>query len=189
MISKLKILGIILIAFNFSGLEAKAADEIIIYKGILSRKISIYDLEELANKKKPKGTLKNLIKLSKEKESKISEILTQEFELPIVLTSKLIYSKIGTVIIQRVAKIVYPNKNRQHAVSVPAIRSAIIQGIVKGNGRITLIEFLKCYPNKKIAIDYTSLNKVINKVESMTDLVEFFSEGPLEKLKKGNSKA
>ena len=34
-----------------------------------------------------------------------------------------------------------------------------------------------------VAINIDELEKVINKVESMSELVEFFSDSPLEKLK------
>ena len=37
----------------------------------------------------------------------------KEFELPIVLTSKLMYTRIGEVFIKRIAKIIYPLKVQQ----------------------------------------------------------------------------
>jgi len=73
-------------------------------------------------------------------------------------------------------------------ISIPALRSGIIKAIAKGNEKINLINFLEAYPNKVMAINVTTLNKTISKVESMSELVQFFSDSPLEKLKQGNSK-
>ncbi|WP_320663570.1 alpha/beta hydrolase [Prochlorococcus sp. MIT 1223] len=167
--------------------KVNCAENIIIYKGILSRSISVESLDHLAKTKKLKGSLKKIIKLTNQNKDEISDLLNQEYEAPLVLTSKLINSKIGSVILSRVAEIIYPNKVENKSISVPAIRAALINGIVKGNGRINLIQFLKSYPNKNIAINYSALSKVINKVESMNDLVEFFSGSPLDKLKNINS--
>ena len=98
-------------------------------------------------------------------------------------------SKIGTVILKRVAKIVYPNKRKETNITIPAIRSGVIQSLYIGEGKINLISFLKYYPNKTMAIDLTLLNDAVYKAESMSDLVEFFSNGPLEKLKNPTSES
>ena len=180
---------LILLLMSFFGIcpYVKSAENIIIYKGTISRSISVDSLETLAKTKVAKGTLKNIINLTNQNKDEIADFLNQEFELPIVLTSKLINSKIGVVILSRICKIIYPDKNPNLSISVPAIRSGLIKGISTGNGKLNLISFLKSYPNKNIAINYGALNKVINKVESMTDLVEFFTASPLNKLKNNSS--
>ena len=83
------------------------------------------------------------------------------------------------------SKIIYPIKLPDTAISIPAIRSAVISGIVIGNGKLTLIQFLKSYPNKTIAINIPALSKIISKVESVSDLVKFFSNSPLDQNAKG----
>tara|TARA_Y100001968_G_C19291432_1_gene684414 strand:+ start:210 stop:785 length:576 start_codon:yes stop_codon:yes gene_type:complete len=176
-----------LFSFISDGRSLNAAEKITFYHGIISRSISINKLEEFAKTKKATGTIKNLIKLANEKEEKISTFLNQEYEMPIVMTSKLINSKIGNVIIKRVSKFIYPDKTSDPRISILAIRSGVIQGIYIGDGKINLIRFLKSYPNRNIAINLSSLNEVITKAESMNDLVEFFTNEPLEKLKKASN--
>ena len=95
------------------------------------------------------------------------------------------YSTIGEVIIMRIAKIIHPLKIKDNAISVPAIRSAVANGIVKGNGKLNLLQFLKSYPNKTISINIPALYKILNKVESMNELIKFFSDSPLKGTKKG----
>ena len=85
------------------------------------------------------------------------------------------YSQIGEVVLRRIAKIIYPKKVPNPSVSIPAIRAGVTNGILKGKGNLSLIEFLKSYPNKKITIDVPALFKVLNKVESISDLIKFFS--------------
>ena len=97
------------------------------------------------------------------------------------------YSSIGEVVILRVSKIIYPKKIRDKSITIPAIRSGIISGIIEGEGKLNLMQFLKSYPNKTIAINIPALNKVLNKVESMSELINFFSGSPLPEIKKGKA--
>ena len=64
-----------------------------------------------------------------------------------------------------------------------ALRASIIQGINKGNGEINLIRFFESYPTKTVILDVNALSKVMNKVESISELLEFFTNSPLEKIK------
>tara|TARA_Y100001968_G_scaffold331775_1_gene387632 strand:+ start:1126 stop:1698 length:573 start_codon:yes stop_codon:yes gene_type:complete len=179
----IKYLVFLLMLCHYNNIKATSAEKIIIYKGTIARSIKIDSLENLAKNKEAKGTLKNILIYTGQSKEGVSDALNQEYELPIVLTSKLINSKIGTVILSRISKIIYPDKNPQESISILAIRAGVINGIAAGNGKLNALGFLKAYPNKNIAINYTALSKVINKVESMSDLVEFFTGSPLEKLK------
>ncbi len=163
----------------------KTAEYILLEDGIFSRTISIKSVEELAKTGKAKGSLKNLMRLSNQSPEKISNLLKQEYDLPLVTTSKLMYSTIGDVIILRVSKIIYPKKIKDKSITIPAIRSGVISGIIEGKGKLSLIQFLKSYPNKTIAINIPALNKVLKKAESMSELIKFFSGSPLPDIKTG----
>ncbi len=167
--------------------SAKPAENILLENGIFSRTISINSVEELATTGKAKGTLKNLMRLSNQSPEKISNLLNQEYKLPLVTTTKLMYSSIGEVVIFRVSKIIHPKKIRDKSITIPAIRSGVISGIIEGEGKLNLMQFLKSYPNKTIAINIPALNKVLNKVESMSELINFFSGSPLPEIKKGKA--
>ena len=65
-----------------------------------------------------------------------------------------------------------------------ALRASVIQGIKLGNGKINLITFFAAYPTKTVILDVSALSKVMNKVESISELLEFFTSSPLEKIKK-----
>ena len=187
MIKYTKKIIVLYIVLMFLPSNLKAAEKLSIEIGIFSRTIPIKDIEYLANTKKATSKLNKLIRLTKQSPEEISILLNEKFELPLVTTSKLMNSSIGEVIILRISEIIYPLKLRDSNIRMPAIRSAVTQGIVKGNGTLTIINFLKEYPNKTIAINVPALYKVINKVESISDLVKFFSNSPLEKMKKGKA--
>jgi len=64
-----------------------------------------------------------------------------------------------------------------------ALRASVIQGINLGNGKINLINFFEGYPTKTVILDVSALSKVMNKVESISELLNFFTNSPLEKIK------
>ncbi len=159
-----------------------AAKKVAFVSGGFRRSVSVKSLEYLAKTGKAKGTLEDLLAIGKQKPEKISELLNQKVELPIVLTSRLINSRIGEAIVGRVARVIHPIKIKDPAVAIPAIRAGVILGIASNDEGLTAIDFLKAYPNEIMAINLPELFKVVNKVESVSDLIKFFSSSPLEKL-------
>ncbi len=174
----------LLLNFFILSSSAKSAEQISFVSGIFNRTITIDLLDNLAKTGEAQGSLKNILKFSNQSPKDLANLLNQEFDLPLTITSKLMYSTIGEVIILRVAKIIYPIKIRDKSITVPAIRSGVIGGILIGNGKLSLIQFFKSYPNKTIAINIPALSKIINKVDSMSELIKFFSSSPLEGIKK-----
>ena len=63
----------------------------------------------------------------------------------------------------------------------------IIISSYKNNEKINLIDFFKEYPNKNIALDLNALKKALKKIESLKDLIDFYSNSPFQKLKDGRS--
>ena len=66
--------------------------------------------------------------------------------------------------------------------NTPLILSDSISKLI-GNGKINLINFFKGYPTKTVILDVNALSKVMNKVESISELLDFFTNSPLEKIK------
>ena len=92
-------------------------------------------------------------------------------------------TRIGDVIIRRVATIIYPLKVPDPSVSVPAIRAGVINGLQKEEGGLTVINFLDAYPAEVMEVNIPALMALIEKAESIADLVKFFSDSPLDGLK------
>ena len=178
---------ILLITSLFFIQSAKGAETLFLYKGTFSRSIQIEELDQFKKTKIPSKKLKNLIKITNQKEKELHNILSHKIEVPIKASSKLMNSKIGEVFLSRVSKIIHPNKIYDKNLGTKAIRSGIILSSYKNNQKINLIEFLKAYPNKNIAINLNALNNALEKVESLKELIEFYSDSPFKKLKDGRS--
>ena len=134
------------------------------------------------------GTSKSLFKtalisFSGAPEKEIRAVLNKDFEVPITIASKLVYSEIGNVFLTRLSSIIHPPRATDERTGMLALRASVIQGINIGNGKINLINFFEGYPTKTVILDVSALSKVMNKVESISELLTFFTNSPLEKIK------
>jgi len=167
--------------FNVS--KANAAEEIKITYSIFSRRIKVDSLKSFAEEGISTNKLKRILKATGSSDEEIRAILNKDFEIPITIASKLVYSEIGNVFLTRLSSIIHPPRANDERTGMLALRASVIQGINIGNGKINLINFLEGYPIKTVILDVNALNKVMNKVESITELLEFFTDSPLEKIK------
>ena len=181
-VSKLILISSLILSPN-----VKAAENLFLYKGTFSRKIKIEELYKFKTSKKASAKLKSLIQITNQKENELLNILSMKIEVPLKTSSRLMNSKIGEVFLKRISKIIYPNKILNKEISIKALRSAILLGSFNNNQKISLIDFFKAYPNKNVAIDLNSLSKTLKKVESLKELIEFYSDSPFKKLKDGRS--
>ncbi len=171
----------------FLNSTAKGAENVFLYKGTFSRTVNIEELNKFIMTKKPSNKLKNLIKLTNQKEKELHKILSLKIEVPVKTSSKLMNSKIGEVFLSRLSKIIYPNKISNNELSIKAIRSGVLISSFNNNQKINLIDFFRAYPNKSVAIDLNALSKTLKKVESLKELIEFYADSPFKKLKHGRS--
>ena len=177
----------IILFILFFNQRAKGAENLFLYKGTFSRSIKIEELSKFKLTKKPSNKLKNLIKITGQKEKNLHKILSTKIEFPIKTSSKLMNSRIGEVFLSRLSKIIHPNKISNIELSTKAIRSGLLIGSFNNNQKINLIDFFKAYPNKNIAINLNALSKTLQKVESLKELIKFYSDSPFKKLKDGRS--
>jgi hypothetical protein len=162
---------------------SQAAKDVALVSGAFRRSISVADLAYLAETGKPRGLMVDILRLSNQKPEDVAKLLNQELNLPLVLTSRLMSTRIGDVIIRRVARIIYPLMVPAPEVSVPAIRAGVINGLQIGDGGLTAIKFLEAYPAEVMEVNIPALMAVIEKAQSISGLVQFFSESPLDGLK------
>jgi len=164
--------------------KAYTAEEIKITYSIFSRTIKVNSLKTFAEEGKSTRKLKKILKATGSPDKEIRAVLNKEFEVPITIASKLVYSEIGNVFLTRLSSIIHPPKAKDERTGMLALRASVIQGINLGNGKINLIKFFEGYPTKTVILDVNALSKVMSKVESISELLEFFTSSPLEKIKK-----
>jgi len=163
--------------------KANAAEEIKITYSIFSRTIKVNSLKTFAKEGKSTKKLKRILKATGSPDKEIRSVLNKDFEIPITIASKLVYSEIGNVFLTRLSSIIHPPKANDERTGMLALRASVIQGINIGNGKINLINFFEGYPTKTIILDVNALSKVMKKVESISELLDFFTDSPLEKIK------
>ena len=181
---KLKIFFVLLSAqlfFNVS--KVNAAEEIKIIYSIFSRTIKVNSLKTFAEEGKSTRKLKKILKTTGYADKEIRSVLNKDLEIPITIASKLAYSEIGNVFLTRLSSIIHPPRANDERTGMLALRASVVQGINIGDGKINLISFFEGYPTKTVILDVNAVSKVMNKVKSISELLEFFTNSPLEKIK------
>ncbi len=169
--------------FLFNVSKANAAEEIKIIYSIFSRTIKVNSLKTFAQEGNSTKKLKRILKATGSSDKEIRSVLNKNFEIPITIASKLVYSEIGNVFLTRLSSIIHTPRTNEERTGMLALRASIIQGIRIGNGKINMINFFEGYPTKTVILDVNALSKVMNKVESISELLDFFTDSPLEKIK------
>ena len=163
--------------------KANAAEEIKIIYSIFSRTINVNSLKTYAENGESTKKLKRILRATGSSNKEIRSVLNKDFEIPITIASKLLYSEIGNVFLTRLSSMIHPSRADDERTGMLALRSSVIQGINLGKGKINLIKFFEGYPTKTVILDVNALSKVMNKVESISELLDFFTNSPLEKIK------
>jgi len=91
-----KIFFILVISPLFSNLpKAYSAEEIKITYSIFSRTIKVNSLKTFAKEGKSTRQLKKILKATGSPDKEIRKVLNNDFEVPITIASKLVYSEIS----------------------------------------------------------------------------------------------
>ena len=167
--------------FNVS--KANSAEKIKIIYSIFSRTVEVNSLKTFAENGDSTKKLKRILKATGSSDKKIRSVLNKEFEIPITIASKLVYSEIGNIFLTRLSSIIHTPRANDERTGMLALRASVIQGLDKGNGKINLVKFFESYPTQTVILDVNALSKVMNKVESISELLDFFTDSPLEKIK------
>ena len=160
---------------------AIAGENLVFVSGAFRRSIAVADLDHLAKTGQATGLISDVLAISKQNPKEVAKLLNQSVSLPITLMSRLLNTRIGEAVLQRLAQVIYPLKASQDG--VVALRSAVILGLANGNGSINAISFLQAYPVPEIEVSIPALMAMLKKASSIAELVRFFSESPLDGLK------
>ena len=163
--------------------KAQSAEEIKIVYSIFSRTVTVDSLKIFAKSGNSTKKLRRILDATGSSDKKIQSVLNKNFEIPITIASKLAYSEIGNIFLTRLSSIIHPPVANDERTGMLALRSSVIQGLYLGDGRINLINFFKSYPTETVILNVNALSKVMNKVESISELLQFFTNKPLEKIK------
>ncbi|MEG3906382.1 alpha/beta hydrolase [Microcoleus sp. w2-18bC1] len=135
----------------FSGAtsSAKAAETVVVRKGILESSISVEDLRELAETGKVPAKLQAYANLlSEEQRSKIFRALQAKIPLNVVGLSNLLNTGIGTAILTDLTTVI----PRRGGGGVEALRAALVQGANAPEG-LSVLTFIESYPSSRVVVD------------------------------------
>ena len=127
--------------FLFNVSKANAAEEIKIIYSIFSRTIKLNSLKTFTEKGQSTKKLKRILKATGSSDKDIRSVLNKDFEIPITVASKLVYSEIGNVFLTRLSSIIHPPRADDKTTGMLALRASVVQGIKIGNGKINLVNF------------------------------------------------
>lgn len=156
---------------------APAAEQVVFVSGAFRRSIPVADLEHLARTGEAVGLLGDVLRMGRQKPEAVAELLNRPVTLPLVITSRLLNTRIGGVALERVAKILHPLRAPQ--AGVPALRAATILGLNAGDGRLSPLGFLQAYPTNELAVNLPALQAALGQVNALSNVVRFFLENDL----------
>jgi len=165
--------------------SAQAADRVVLISGAFRRSIPISDFETLATTGKAPGLLGDLLRLGRQNPRQLKTVLNEKIALPVPLVSRLLNTRIGDAVLDRIALIIHPTRSPQDG--VVALRSAVVMGIDEGGGSLSALGFLQSYPTREMAVNIPQLLVLSQKASSISELIRFFSESPLDGLRGGPS--
>ena len=163
--------------------KAESAENIKIIYSIFSRTVTVDSLKNFAESGNSSNQLRKIINTTGSSDDEIRSILNKNFEIPIIIASKLVNSEIGNVFLTRLSSIIHTPRANDEITGMLALRSSVIKALYLGEEKINLIKFFESYPTKTVILNVNALSKVMNKVESITELLKFFTDRPLEKIK------
>ena len=185
--SKSLISRIFLILFTnqifFNAPKAQSAEKIKIVYSIFSRTVTVDSLKNFAESGKSSKSLRKILNRTGSSDNEIQSVLNKSFEIPITIASKIVYSEIGNVVLNRLSSILHTPRTNDERTGTLALRASLIKGLDTGNGKINLVSFFESYPTKTVILNVNALSKVMNKVQSISELIDFFTSKPLEKIK------
>jgi hypothetical protein len=158
-----------------------AAENVVFVTGAFRRSIAVSDLTYLADTGKARGLMSDVLAIAKQKPEEVSKLLKAELSLPLLLTSRLLSTRLGEAVLARVAQIIYPLNAKK--VGIPALRAGVINALATTDGKLSAISFLKAYPVDEMEVSIPALLAVLQKAKSVSELVQFFMESPLDGLR------
>ena len=158
-----------------------ATENVVFVSGAFRRTLKVSSLENVVETGVPKGLLGDLLRFTNQNPADVRGLLKTQVPLPVTLTSRLLGTRIGEAILERATAIVHPLRAPQAGVN--ALRAALVLGVAENDGVLTPISFLKAYPAEEMAINIPQLLVIVEKAASISDLVQFFSDAPLDGLR------
>ena len=158
-----------------------ATENVVFVSGAFRRTLKVSSLENFVETGVPQGLLGDLLRFTNQEPASVRGLLKTQVPLPVPLTSRLLNTRIGEAILERASAIVHPLRAPEAGVS--GLKAALVLGVAENDGVLTPISFLRAYPTEEMAVNIPQLMVIVEKAASISDLVQFFSDAPLDGLR------
>ncbi|QOV22799.1 alpha/beta hydrolase [Anabaenopsis elenkinii CCIBt3563] len=134
----------------------KAAENVILRYGILEESISVEDLQKIAKTGiVPRQYQVYTQKFPPQEQQKFLEILRKKIPVNFVSLSRLLYTPVGSTILQDFSKLTF----RKDEAGMQALRTALVHGSKTSEG-LSVISFIQNYPSQNLVINVAEVPRV-----------------------------
>ncbi|KAB8334405.1 alpha/beta hydrolase [Scytonema tolypothrichoides VB-61278] len=146
--------------FLSTNTSAKAAQTVVLRYGPLEESISVAELQSIAETGEVPDKYKIYIdRLPPEKRQEFLEVLRKKIPVNFVTLSRLLYTPVGSTILQDFSKLTLRKDNA----GMQALRAGLVSGSKTSKG-LSIISFIEAYPSERIQIDVQQAFNVFNKL-------------------------
>ncbi|AZB71844.1 alpha/beta hydrolase [Synechococcus elongatus] len=156
-----------------SAVPGKAAETVTLIYGPWNRSVEVADLKYLAETGEARGFLGTILKLGNQDPKKLQEFLNLSFPFSLVQASDLLYSSLGTGLLDRAGTIIAPRVSNQDGRQ--ALRAAILLSLAQ-DGQISPVELLDNYPTD-IRVNVDSLLGLVAQIGNLEELIRSLGSG------------
>jgi predicted dienelactone hydrolase len=138
--------------------SAKAAETVVLRYGVWEESISVTDLQSIAvTGQVPQKYKVYTNKFPSEKRQKFLEALQTKIGVNFVTLSRLLYTSVGSTILQDFSKLTF----REDNTGMQALRTALVHGSKNSEG-LSIISFIQNYPSERLVINLEEVPKVFS---------------------------
>ncbi len=152
------------------------AEKIVLTYGEFGRSVPVSEFETLAQTGTATGTLKQLLKLTKENPSDVQKVLNSEVKIKAVWVDGLLNTAPGKFLLSELGKIVHTPAQKGN---VQALRSALVLSASNDNS-LSLLEVFQNYPTSDLVVDGVQIQRDIKEVKAIEQEVETAAKSVLE---------
>ncbi len=145
-----------IIYFLSTNISAKAAENVVLRYGLLEESISVTDLQSITQTGKvPQKYKVYTNKFPPENRQKFLETLRKKIPVNFVTLSRLLYTPVGSTILQDFSKLTF----REDNAGMQALRTGLVHGSKTSEG-LSIISFIQEYPSERLVINLEKAPKV-----------------------------
>lgn len=153
----------------------RAAEQVRLNYGPLSRRVDVADLRTLADTGKPPKELRAYLRLAKQEPAEVQRFLTKPLNVEARVLDQRLNSMLGDVVLNQLTQVVHTPTGQADR---QALRSALVLSASEDQ-QVTLLEALENYPTPEVIVEgdrllqtYEQVSRLVEQGQSAAGLAE-----------------